>query len=92
MAIGFVVTFKMECSVDVLSVAVSRGDWSLAEMCLTHGPTPSEQTIVSTLQKLLRCMAWYIINLVCSICCYSLSETLRCVSGDVVSRKEILYP
>jgi hypothetical protein len=42
------------CSVDVLGAAITRNDWRLVGMCLTHGPTPSEDALIHTLQRLLR--------------------------------------
>ena len=40
----------MVASVEVLGVAVGKGDWSLAEACLIHGPPPSEQSIIDSIQ------------------------------------------
>lgn len=44
----------LSSSVDVLTEAVKRQDWDLAELCLTSGPSPSENAIINALQRFLR--------------------------------------
>ena len=57
----FVVFYKLHqllnvalYSVDVLSAVVARGDWGLVMTCLSCIATPTEKSLVSTLQRVLR--------------------------------------